>query len=77
MAFIELIIIAWFYGVDGFFKNVEEMKIKIPGFMKIYWKTCWLFITPVLIGNSQCLGVNYCVKFGTMVSYLKDPGGAV
>ena len=51
MAFIELIIIAWFYGVDGFFKNVEEMKIKIPGFMKIYWKTCWLFITPVLIGN--------------------------
>jgi solute carrier family 6 amino acid transporter-like protein 5/7/9/14 len=50
MAFIELIIIAWFYGVDGFFKNVEEMKIRIPGFMKIYWKTCWLFITPVLIG---------------------------
>jgi hypothetical protein len=51
MAFIELIIISWFYGVDGFFKNVEEMKIKIPGFMKIYWKTCWLFITPLLIGN--------------------------
>ena len=50
MAFIELIIISWFYGVDGFFKNVEEMKIKIPGFMKIYWKACWLFITPVLIG---------------------------
>ena len=51
MAFLELIIISWFYGVDGFFKNVEEMKIKIPGFMKIYWKTCWLFITPALIGN--------------------------
>ena len=51
MAFLELIIISWFYGVDDFFKNVEEMKIKIPGFMKIYWKTCWLFITPALIGK--------------------------
>ena len=50
MAFIELIIISWFYGADRFAGNVEEMKMKIPAFMKIYWKACWLVITPVIIG---------------------------
>ena len=69
MAFIELIIISWFYGVDGFFKNVEEMKIKIPGFMKIYWKTCWLFITPVLIGK-ELHTVCFIILYPPVKSYV-------
>lgn len=51
MAFLELILISWFYGVGRFSDNVEQMKMKIPGFMKIYWKVCWIIITPIIIGN--------------------------
>ena len=50
MAFIELVLISWFYGVDQFSKDIEAMKMKIPRVMKIYWKTCWVFITPLIIG---------------------------
>ena len=49
MAFVELITISWFYGTERFYGNIMEMKMWIPGFMAMYWKTCWFFITPVAI----------------------------
>ena len=53
MAFVELVLISWFYGVGRFSENVEQMEMKIPGFMKIYWKLCWTVITPIIIGNTN------------------------
>jgi H+/gluconate symporter-like permease len=51
MAFMELIIISWFYGIDRFMEHVEEMGMKLFPFMKIYWKACWIVITPILIAT--------------------------
>ena len=50
MAFVELITISWFYGTDRFYGNIMEMKMWIPSFMAVYWKTCWFLITPIFIG---------------------------
>jgi len=50
MAFVELITISWFYGTNRFFKNIEEMKIRLPLVLKAYWKICWFAITPIAIG---------------------------
>ena len=49
MSFLQLIIISWFYGLDRFFDHIAEMGMILPGFLKVYWKTCWVFITPVII----------------------------
>merc|ERR1719244_95364 len=46
-ALVEVVLIAWFYGVDTFLDNIEEMNVPMPGPLRYYWKTCWVFITPV------------------------------
>ena len=50
MAFVELITVSWFYGTDRFYGNIMEMKMYIPKFLEVYWKTCWFLITPIVIG---------------------------
>ena len=50
MAFLELIVISWFYGVDRFFGHIDEMGMWIPGPLRVFWKTCWVVFTPILIG---------------------------
>ena len=50
MAFVELITISWFYGTERFYNNILEMKMYIPKFLEVYWKTCWSLITPIVIG---------------------------
>lgn len=55
MAFIELIIVSWFYGLDKFFVHISEMGMSLPKFMRVYWKTCWLVVTPILIGGITIL----------------------
>jgi len=50
MAFIELIILSWFYGVDKFMEHIAQMGMNLPVFMKVYWKVTWIFITPIIIG---------------------------
>jgi len=43
--FFESIVIAYFYGVDRFYDNIEEM----IGYRLYSWlKWCWLYFTPVL-----------------------------
>lgn len=50
MAFIELIVVAWFYGSNKILVHVKEMGMELPSFMAWYWYLCWTFITPVIIG---------------------------
>ena len=50
MAFIELIIISWFYEIDKLFKHIAEMGMKLSKITIFYWKACWVVITTVLIG---------------------------
>lgn len=46
LAIAELYTFSWIYGVDRFCKDIEFMLGFRPN---IYWRTCWRFITPVLM----------------------------
>ncbi|XP_067110891.1 sodium- and chloride-dependent GABA transporter 2-like [Osmerus mordax] len=48
MAIFETVCIAWVYGVDRFYDNIEDMIGYRPG---PYIKYCWLFFTP-----ATCIG---------------------
>ncbi|ESO93994.1 hypothetical protein LOTGIDRAFT_205669 [Lottia gigantea] len=46
MSLIECLVIAWVYGADRFYKDIELMIGYQPC---IWWKICWKFITPTII----------------------------
>jgi hypothetical protein len=48
-ALIEVVLVAWGYGVDNFLGNIEEMGMKLSRPMKFYWRTCWTYVTPILL----------------------------
>uniref|UniRef100_A0A8C1KKI8 Transporter n=1 Tax=Cyprinus carpio TaxID=7962 RepID=A0A8C1KKI8_CYPCA len=43
---IEAIGIAWFYGVDRFSDDIQEMIGQRPG---LYWRLCWKFVSPCFL----------------------------
>ena len=56
VALIEIVLVAWFYGVDRFLDNVKEMNIWMPVPLRYFWKVCWVFITPVLCLSITLIG---------------------
>ena len=40
----------FFPYADPFFVHIEEMQMKIPKFMKFFWRSTWQVITPLIIG---------------------------
>ena len=53
-ALVEVVLVAWIYGLDHFFDRLEEMNIRLWGPLKWYWIVCWKVVTP---------GMN-CIKIG-------------
>ena len=45
---LEVVVVAWFYGVTNFMDNIEEMKVPMPWPLRYFWMGCWSVITPVL-----------------------------
>ena len=56
VSLIEIILVSWFYGVDRFLDNVDEMEIWMPRFLRYFWRTCWVFIAPVLCLTITVIG---------------------
>ena len=65
VVFVEAAGVFWFYGVDRFSDDVEQMLGTKPG---IFWRICWTYISPVFLlaififsflGYEEMLGEEY------------------
>ncbi|XP_046387428.1 sodium- and chloride-dependent GABA transporter 1-like [Ischnura elegans] len=46
---VETIFVGWVYGPNRFMGDVAEMGIKIPCAVKLFWKICFVAVTPFLL----------------------------
>jgi solute carrier family 6 serotonin transporter-like protein 4 len=46
VVFVEAAGVCWFYGVDRFSRDIEQMIGHRPG---IFWRVCWSYISPVFL----------------------------
>ncbi|XP_038630622.1 sodium- and chloride-dependent neutral and basic amino acid transporter B(0+)-like [Scyliorhinus canicula] len=49
-ALLEVIGISWIYGVNRFINNIEMMIGKKNWLFWLWWRVCWVFISPCLLG---------------------------
>ncbi|XP_060759013.1 sodium- and chloride-dependent GABA transporter 2-like [Neoarius graeffei] len=74
IAIFETVIIAWVYGVDRFFDNIEDM----IGYHPIYvLKYCWLFITPLICGITLLYDLISSPPLSAVTDFIPRWGSAV
>ncbi|XP_038630782.1 sodium- and chloride-dependent neutral and basic amino acid transporter B(0+)-like isoform X1 [Scyliorhinus canicula] len=49
IALLELISLSWIYGVNRFIKDIEMMIGKRNWLFWLWWRGCWIFISPCLL----------------------------
>ncbi|XP_078067409.1 sodium- and chloride-dependent neutral and basic amino acid transporter B(0+)-like isoform X2 [Mustelus asterias] len=49
IALLELISISWIYGINRFIKDIEMMIGKRNWLFWLWWRACWIFISPCLL----------------------------
>ena len=49
IALLEVLFVAWVYGSDKFWNNIEDMGMKRRPCIKRYWIICWKFIAPSIL----------------------------
>lgn len=47
IGFAEIVVLSWVYGLQQTFENIHEMGMKFNIFVRLYWKSVWLVITPI------------------------------
>lgn len=48
LGLLEVTLISYVYKIDLFMEVFREMGIKMPRWVKAYWKVCWMYITPLV-----------------------------
>ncbi|XP_004521781.1 sodium- and chloride-dependent glycine transporter 1 [Ceratitis capitata] len=69
---LEVVMVAWIYGVDNFIADIYFMIGKRPG---IVWRSCWVYITPVIL-----IGMFFTtIIFNRDITYngIRYPGWAI
>jgi len=49
LSLIEIILVAYIYGVDKFLVNISEMKMKLSKVTTFYWKVMWYLVSPLIM----------------------------
>lgn len=62
ICFVELLMVAWLYGVDNFARDIGFMTGHHPGW---WWRTCWRYVTPTILA----LLFVTTIAYNTKVSY--------
>uniref|UniRef100_A0A8B9K1C4 Transporter n=1 Tax=Astyanax mexicanus TaxID=7994 RepID=A0A8B9K1C4_ASTMX len=74
IACFETIVIAWVYGADRFYDNIEDMIGYRP--MPVL-KYCWLFITPLICGATLLYDLSSSVPLGSSVNFVPSWGSTI
>lgn len=54
VVFVESAGVFWFYGVDKFSEDIEQMLGEKPS---LYWRICWRYISPTFLLVILCFSV--------------------
>ncbi|CRK94128.1 CLUMA_CG007649, isoform B [Clunio marinus] len=49
LGFAEIAIFCWIYGFERVFENIHEMEMKISKVTKTYWRSVWVYLTPLTL----------------------------
>ena len=61
LTLLEVVATSWLYGANRLLQNLEEMNPNIHPVLKLYWKSCWTVITPLILATLLVMSLT---KFG-------------